>query len=290
MDPEISLFFQSPVPEGIPETQVSVQLSPEYDRQQLPSDNFEIETTWAARREQNPWLFDAPKFRLHSIMLEGTILSFQLGLTCYKDFVGTNLAERAGHLQEQGFKDFGNSQAYLAEPLGVGAMVHTTDDQFVFLRRSLCVGEAPGKIDVPGGHPEPLVVTRNSSKEPLRHEDFPRKSVVQELFSSVLREIEDEVNLPLSSLSRPLLLGIARNQTSAGRCSAEFYVRCSLTSEQIRIYYVVGGAEAHESTGILFVSRKDVLTMKQNDELWHELSPSAKGAITLYEVVMGEHE
>uniref|UniRef100_A0A8D2JIB6 Nudix hydrolase 22 n=1 Tax=Varanus komodoensis TaxID=61221 RepID=A0A8D2JIB6_VARKO len=280
MDPEISLFFQSPVPEGIPETQVSVQLSPEYDRQQLPSDNFEIETTWAARREQNPWLFDAPKFRLHSIMLEGTILSFQLGLTCYKDFVGTNLAERAGHLQEQGFKDFGNSQAYLAEPLGVGAMVHTTDDQFVFLRRSLCVGEAPGKIDVPGGHPEPLV-------RPLQHEDFPRKSVVQELFSSVLREIEDELCGLLSVLSRPLLLGIARNQTSAGRCSAEFYVRCSLTSEQIRIYYVVGGAEAHESTGILFVSRK---VRAGNDELWHELSPSAKGAITLYEVVMGEHE
>jgi hypothetical protein len=34
-----------------------------------------------------------------------------------------------------------------------------------------------------------------------------------------------QVNLPLPTLSQPLLLGIARNETSAGRASAEFYIR-----------------------------------------------------------------
>lgn len=34
-----------------------------------------------------------------------------------------------------------------------------------------------------------------------------------------------QVNLPLPTLSQPLLLGIARNETSAGRASAEFYVQ-----------------------------------------------------------------
>lgn len=34
-----------------------------------------------------------------------------------------------------------------------------------------------------------------------------------------------QVNLPLLTLSQPLLLGIARNETSAGRASAEFYVQ-----------------------------------------------------------------
>ncbi|XP_063001904.1 uridine diphosphate glucose pyrophosphatase NUDT22 [Elgaria multicarinata webbii] len=287
MDPEITIFFQCLSPEGITKAEVRAELAPLYDRKSLPDDQVKIEMAWAVRREQKPWLFDAPKFRLHSIVLEGGLLIFRLGLTCYKDFVGTNLAERAAHLQEQGREDFGNSQAYLAEPLGVGAMLHTDDDKFVFLRRSLRVGEAPGKVDVPGGHPEPQMATGGAAQEPIRHEYLPGKSVVEELFSSVLREIEDEVNVRPFSLRSPVLLGIARNETSAGRCSAEFYVRCDLTAEQVRVFYAIGGAEAHESTDIIFVDRKEVLTMKESSEFWKELCPSAKGAIKLYTGVMG---
>lgn len=157
MDPEISLLFQSPSPEGIPEAQVRAEVSPTYDRRLLPGDQAQIETAWLSRLQQSPWLFDAAKFRLHSVELQGGVLTFHLGLTCYKDFVGTNLAEAAGRLQQRGRGDWGNSQAYLAEPLGVGAMVQTADHQFVFLQRSLRVGEAPGKVDIPGGHPEPEV-------------------------------------------------------------------------------------------------------------------------------------
>ncbi|XP_042295431.1 uridine diphosphate glucose pyrophosphatase NUDT22 [Sceloporus undulatus] len=290
-DPDISLLFQCPSPEGIPEAQVRAELSPLYDRHLLPGDQLQIETAWAARCHQNPWLFNGTKFRLHSVQLDGAILTFCLGLTCYKDFVGTNLAERAMRLQELGQKDFGNSHAYLAQPLGVGAMMYTADDKFVFLQRSQCVAEAPGKIDIPGGHPEPQAVRGHPTSEgPIIHQDLQGELVVQELFSSVLREIQDEVNLPPPSLSRPVLLGIARNETSAGRCSAEFYVRCSLTSEQVRHYYAIGGPEAQESTSIIFVNREDVLTMEQNGELWKELCPSAKGAVKLYTVVMGEYQ
>ena len=49
------------------------------------------------------------------------------------------------------------SQAYLAEPLGVAAVVATSDGQAIFQRRSRWVAEEAGKIDVPGGHPEPSV-------------------------------------------------------------------------------------------------------------------------------------
>ncbi|KAJ6654250.1 hypothetical protein lerEdw1_007347 [Lerista edwardsae] len=288
MDPEISLLFQSSSPAGIPEAQVRAEVSPVYDQRPLPGDRAQIETAWLSRLQRNPWLFDGPKFRLHSIELHGGVLTFRLGLTCYKDFVGTNLAEAAGQLQQRGRDDWGNSQAYLAEPLGVGAMVRTADNQFVFLRRSLRVGEAPGKIDVPGGHPEPEAVAGDASSEgPLRHHDLPGELVVKELFLSVLREIQDEVNLPLATLSSPVLLGIARNETSAGRSSAEFYVRCTLTSEQVKHNYAIGGPEAQESTSIIFVSRADVLSMEQSGELWKELCPSAKGAVKLYTAVMG---
>ncbi|XP_015272311.1 PREDICTED: nucleoside diphosphate-linked moiety X motif 22 [Gekko japonicus] len=289
MDPEISLIFQCTSPSGISECQVRAELSPLYDRHQLPGDRVQIETAWAARRQQEPWLFDGAKFRLHSIKQEGGRLVFRLGLTCYKDFVGTNLASRVEQLRQQGHEDFGNSQAYLADPLGVGAMLHTADDKFVFLRRSLCVGEAPGKVDIPGGHPEPQVVTGDTASEgPIRHQDLPGELVVKELFSSVLREIQDEVNLPPPTLSCPVLLGIARNETTGGRASAEFYVRCSLTSEEVQHNYAIGGPEAQESTSTIFVTRENVLMMEQSGDLWKELCPSAKGAIKLYVGVMGQ--
>ena len=50
-------------------------------------------------------------------------------------------------------------------------------------------------------------------------------AVINEIFNSTLQEIVHEVNVPIESLSDPILIGIARNTTSAGRPSAEFYVR-----------------------------------------------------------------
>ena len=49
--------------------------------------------------------------------------------------------------------------------------------------------------------------------------------VVNEIFNSTLQEIVDEVNIPISCLTDPLLLGVARNTTSAGRPSSEYLVR-----------------------------------------------------------------
>ena len=49
--------------------------------------------------------------------------------------------------------------------------------------------------------------------------------VVKEIYGSVLREIQDEINIPQTALSEPELMGIARNETSGGRPSLEFLVR-----------------------------------------------------------------
>ena len=50
-------------------------------------------------------------------------------------------------------------------------------------------------------------------------------AVVNEIFDSIIREIRDEVNLPESSLTDPQVIGTARNSTSGGRPSMEFFVR-----------------------------------------------------------------
>jgi len=50
-------------------------------------------------------------------------------------------------------------------------------------------------------------------------------AVVNEIFNSMLQEIVREVNIPIESLSDPILIGIVRNTTSAGGPSCEYYVK-----------------------------------------------------------------
>lgn len=318
MDPEISILYCSPTPQGIPQRKVHVQLSPLYQRRRLPPPLEErILVDWEERQRTQPWVFNGAKFRLHSVLPEGDAgtrdkdaaeqkkekvkkessesdggkpggegggLTLHLALTCYRDFLGTNWSGEASALQERGGQEFGDTQAYLAQPLGVGAALQCTDGRFVMLRRSHRVGEAPGQLDVPGGHPEPKAVAPNVPEEELSLEVLKPELVIRELFSSILAEIRDEVNLPLSTLSEPLLLGIARNHTSAGRPSAEFYVRCSLTSEEVKERYLQGGPEAHESTEVIFLEEEELLTI-ESSEMWKELCPSAKGCVKLYMMV-----
>ncbi|XP_044061284.1 uridine diphosphate glucose pyrophosphatase NUDT22 [Siniperca chuatsi] len=224
----------------------------------------------------------------------GPLLTLRLGLTCYRDYLGTNWSCRVAELRRRGEVEFGDPLALLAQPLGVGAVLCTADGQVVLIRRSQRVAEAGGLLDIPGGHPEPKVVCEHLGQavceEQISVDMMQQRPVVSELFSSVCAEIRDEVNIPLSSLGEPVLMGVALNHTSAGRPSAEFYVSCSLTSDEVRKLYWKGGAEAHESTDIIFLSRTEVLQLDRNSPLWLELCPSAKGAVLLYQTVEPDGE
>uniref|UniRef100_UPI0037E8D5F1 uridine diphosphate glucose pyrophosphatase NUDT22 n=1 Tax=Semicossyphus pulcher TaxID=241346 RepID=UPI0037E8D5F1 len=222
------------------------------------------------------------------------LLTLRLGLTCYKDYLGTNWSSRAAELRRLGEAEFGDPLALLAQPLGVGGVLCTGDGQVVLIRRSQKVAEAGGLLDIPGGHPEPKVVCerlgRAVCEEQISVDMMTQRAVISELFSSVCAEIRDEVNIPLSSLGEPVLMGVALNHTSAGRPSAEFYVSCSLTSDEVRKLYWKGGAEANESTDVIFLSREDVLQLDGRSPLWSELCPSAKGAVLLYQTVKPDGE
>jgi len=52
-------------------------------------------------------------------------------------------------------RDHGEAGAYMSQKLGVSAIVWTSDRRIVALKRSSKVAESKGKIDCPGGHPEP---------------------------------------------------------------------------------------------------------------------------------------
>ncbi|XP_063801022.1 uridine diphosphate glucose pyrophosphatase NUDT22 isoform X2 [Pseudophryne corroboree] len=201
MDPEISILYCSPCPQGIPQRRVRVQLSPMYQRRSLPPPLEEqILLDWEERQRKQPWVFNGAKFRLHSVMSEGDKanqkeeadqnkeriknesreggetesdmdegggLTLHLALTSYRDFLGTNWSGEARALQERGAQEHGDTEAYLAHPLGVGAALQCKDGCFVLLRRSHRVGEAAGLLDVPGGHPEPKAEERERDMDVL---------------------------------------------------------------------------------------------------------------------------
>lgn len=89
------------------------------------------------------------------------LLTLRLGLTCYKDYLGTNWSHRVAELRQLGGAEFGDPLALLAQPLGVGAVLCTDDNRVVLIRRSQTVAEAGGLLDIPGGHPEPKVKWSN---------------------------------------------------------------------------------------------------------------------------------
>lgn len=69
------------------------------------------------------------------------------------------------------------------------------------------------------------VLVGKKSVEEIDLSQMAPQDVVNEIFNSTLIEIMNEVNIPREALSDPVLIGVARNTTSAGRPSSEYYVR-----------------------------------------------------------------
>ena len=160
LDKDVQIMYIVPSGNFYSSSHVNVRLSSAYNRKKLP-DNLEenINRIWAERLTVNPRLWNGTKFRIDSVEQlpgDGGVI-FNLGITSYKDFIGTNWAPNAKELCSLGLKDHNNSQIYMSDALGVGSLVQTADDCFILLRRSRHCGEAVGLLDIPGGHPEPKV-------------------------------------------------------------------------------------------------------------------------------------
>ncbi|KAB5565461.1 hypothetical protein PHYPO_G00241840 [Pangasianodon hypophthalmus] len=287
MDSEVSVMLHCAPAQGFEEHQVQVEISSRFNRRSGPEIEKHIEAVWNGRVTKEPWLFNGAKFRLHSAELSTTPPQTSMNFCTKAQTLNSKPAEEAVNLQQRGRLEVGDPQALLAQPLGVGAVLLTSDGQVVMLRRSQRVAEAAGLLDIPGGHPEPKAVCEGVSEEDISVDLMQgcERAVVAEIFSSVCAEVRDEVNVPLGFLSAPVLMGIALNHTSAGRPSAEFFIRCSLTMEDVKDFYWRGGPEAHESTDIVFLSKSEMLQLDVKSPLWLELCPSAKGAVLLYQLV-----
>ncbi|KAL0175578.1 hypothetical protein M9458_027908, partial [Cirrhinus mrigala] len=148
MDPEVSFMLHCDPLQALGEHQIHVEISDRFNRQSFPEIEQHIEALWSDRVTKEPWLFNGAKFRLHSavlsVMERGPVAEQAVqNLPHLKCGEGDQLESADNH----GQNECADPQAFLAQPLGVGAVMATADGDVVLLRRSL--------LDIPGGHPEP---------------------------------------------------------------------------------------------------------------------------------------
>lgn len=270
----------------ISQDNVEVEMSIGFNRKSLPSGfSDEIIQIWEKRTQMNSTLFNASKFRLSSITGHTDIVKLKIGLTSYKDFIGTNWSPNAARLADMGISEHNDSHAFMSDALGVGAFVETCDNFVVFLRRSQHCGEAAGLWDIPGGHAEPQnVVPHGVDSLTISPQDLSPHKVIEEIYHSIMLEVQDEVNIPLSAMTHPRMIGVARNMTSAGRPSMEFFIRCNMSRDEVMARYRQGGhAEAEESTNILLLKTDHALNLRNIDRnMWDTMAPSAKGCLIMF--------
>ena len=84
--------------------------------------NFDLENviseTWSKKCKENEKLFNGSKFRHAASRLKESRLELDVGLTCYKDLVGTNLSAEVDDVKKMGQKTHGDEAAYLSQPMG----------------------------------------------------------------------------------------------------------------------------------------------------------------------------
>ncbi|BFI28383.1 hypothetical protein MPTK2_2g18930 [Marchantia polymorpha subsp. ruderalis] len=259
MEADFDLLVFCPVP--LTRNQLLVDFSAAFDRQPHPDPQLEqaIEKIWELRVAAQPSLFNGTKFRYGGFReirnADGkapVIVSLCLGLTDYRTFVGSNLSS-----SWQDFlvptKDDAERCKHTSSPLGNAAIVETADHQIVVLQRSADVGEYPGTLVFPGGHPEPEeagILSHSESDKPTKAEL--EKRIAEEMFEGITREVVEETGIPSSALSDPVFIGCSRRKQNV-RPAAFFYLKSSLTSDQV-LHSYQHAEHFYESTALYTVT------------------------------------
>ncbi|KAK9055401.1 hypothetical protein SSX86_026484 [Deinandra increscens subsp. villosa] len=268
-------------PSGLSSSQVSVRFDESYDRVPHPDSDLEnsVSEIWDKRIQQNSSLFNGKKFRYGGHDGTGLNICLHLGLTDYRTFVGTNLNPLWERFVVSSEDDCKQCQ-HTSSPLGNGAIVETIDNKILVLQRSNNVGEFPGYLVFPGGHPEPeeVGITSHKCENGLQKSELSNSKVSQEMFDSIVREVVEEIGVPAATLSEPLLIGISRRVLNA-RPAAFFFIKCSLQSTQVQQFYS-SAQDGYESTKLYSIHPSELENMASKMPGCH------RGGFALYKLML----
>jgi len=254
---------------GLSKDEVLVDFSVAHDRVPHPPTEEAIDVIWADRKAQNSRLHDGDKFRLGSVEWQSTrSLRVELGLTGYREYLGTHTRPADEH---EALLQLG--QQHFSRALGCEAVLSTSDDHIVLIRRSLEVAMFAGYYNGPSGHPEPAKMpastelSKGTSSLSVADAAVDRRqrlgsngalAAVQELFGSVLDETVEETGIPRDALGNPLLIGAM--QDAQGKPDLIFSLTTTLSAAEVRAIYAQGThAESWESDRLVALPWAEVL-------------------------------
>ena len=148
------------------------------------------ETELALAREDKRMLYNGDLIRLVEARPAETQLHLELGPTCYRDFLGTNL-HHAATLWRSG-------EQHLANPLGISSTVITRDGFLVFGRRSARVAFHAGHLHTFGG------LLEASDRDAEGRFD---------VFMAAIRELNEELGIRKEEIASIVIAGLVRDRS-----------------------------------------------------------------------------
>jgi 8-oxo-dGTP pyrophosphatase MutT (NUDIX family) len=195
-----------------------------------------IDIAWeSARARPGVNLFDGPMCRMESWRASADQLTFDISLTSYKPFFGTNLSHP--EFAEQ----FGRE--VMANPVGVSPALHTCDNFLMMGRRNASVAYYPNRTHPFAGALEP--------------------GDEGDLFAAVRRELAEELSFVDADIAEIRCTGIAED-SSLRQMELLFRVQSTLTRKQVEAQVL---AEEHRDSVAIPGTPDDVARAIGNLEL-----------------------
>ncbi|MDZ7365445.1 MAG: hypothetical protein ONB43_06175 [candidate division KSB1 bacterium] len=207
-------------------------------------------------------LFNDALCRLDNFHEHDGVLQLSLSRTCYRDLLFSNAhtGELVAKLGETG----------PVRALGISAIIETADGYLPFIRRSEHVGEAPGGLDVIGGHVHP-------------DEHAPHGA--PDVFFAMQDELQAEAGLPADLLGDFICCGLAENRLHR-KPELAFFVPLPLTLPELR-RLAQNAREGDEYTELLAVRADKADLQKFILEHYSSITPAKHGCLQLYMRLQG---
>jgi len=215
-----------------------------------------IEQAWQTRlalaEERGQSLFAGPMCRFEGWTVENGQLLVNFGLTDYREFVGTNIANPA--IQSR----FG--EPFLANGTGVCSILLTSDNQIVIQRRSQSVFEHPGMLNFCGGSLNPVANDGNSRADP---------------FEVMTVEFEEELGIERSQITEIRCLGLSRDAVTL---KPDVLLLTAVMAPAASILSRVG----EEHSELIAIPNDPVSLHSWLGEHWNEIAPSGLASMVAH--------
>ncbi|MBI5002634.1 hypothetical protein HZC31_04570 [Candidatus Woesearchaeota archaeon] len=212
-------------------------------------------------------------YRLNYASLDGSQLALNIGVTDFKEYIGTT--QRAlsdsvfrSRIITAGLEDCADSNYYFANPLATCAVLVTADGYVPVGLRGNTVAIYPNTYHVVGGY-----VKINEEKKA----NFSVADV--DPFANMKKELEGEMGLVDTTMASAAFLGIARNKITRGP-EALYAIHLAFSKNDLMESWRATAKDKYEHRNLTFYATADLSTFLTKERGC--IVPSGEAALTLF--------